>query len=153
MKFLLTALLLVNPGMVQADAIKPSNPVPKSAIQRREDWKSLGLTAALSGAELYDGISTKVVMRDCPNASWHCEEIGPAARLVLGPRPTWPRMVMFGTLEAGGAHFLARRMRQSQNRWVHRFWWAPEVGLIAAHLYQGSGNFSRAAYYRSRAPN
>lgn len=140
MKKLSFFLLFATACMAQGDS-----PKPKPAAVYRQDWKSISLTAGLAGAELYDGFSTKRFINGCPN----CDEKDPLARALLGSKPTWPRMVAFGTLEAGGAHFVAQWMRRSRNRWVRKFWWAPEAGLITAHLYQGSGNFLRAPNDRS----
>jgi hypothetical protein len=156
MKFLLVVFLLTTPCLAQGDTIKSSNPIPKSAIQRREDWKSLGLTAGLASAELFDGISTKKFINDCLKAGFqsYCAEGDPASRLILGNHPGWlpskrsPGMIIGGTVEAFGAHYVAKWMRQSPNRWLRRFWWAPQVGLIGVHLSQGVGNFSEAAAYR-----
>lgn len=120
------------------------------ALSARADGKSKILTAALAGAEFYDGISTRHDLAACRRAGYsslECTETGAVARLLLGPHPSWSAMAGFGTMEDGGAHYLAGWMRRSPHRWLRDLWWAPQAGLITAHLYQGSGNFWKAASF------
>jgi hypothetical protein len=128
--------------------------VPCVAQERpAEDWKSLSLSGALGGAAFYDGVTTHRFDRQCQRIHLECGfETDPAARFALGLHPAWfptrrsPGMLAAGSLEVAAAHFVAKRMRHSENRWARRIWWAPEVGLITVHLWEGSRNLREMSY-------
>jgi hypothetical protein len=136
MRKLLFAFLFATTCLAQGVSAKPWNHRPKPPVERPEDWKSLWLTASLASAELYDGATTARRFSNCST----CSEADPVSRLFIGSRGSAPRMATFGTLEAGGLHFVAQRMRRSQNRWVNHFWWTPEVGAIGVHAWAGTNN-------------
>lgn len=93
----------------------------------------------LAGAQLADGSSTRAAMQNCPS----CYEIDPVARTVLGRRPGWGRMIVFGTVENVGAALLAERMRRSRYRPVRVLWPLPQAALIAVHTWGTVHNSAR----------
>jgi hypothetical protein len=104
---------------------------------KRLDIPALKLTAGLVTSEVYDGMTTMRTMNNCRR----CYEADPAAKVLIGERPTWGRMIFFGTLETAGAYAVAAHMRNSNHKWERRLWWTVPAGLIVMHAVEGSHNF------------
>jgi hypothetical protein len=115
------------------EAPKPKTPQPRSDAHSRFalDRTAVALGLLQGGAELFDGPTCR-----------SCIEGDPLSRLVLGPRPTWPRMLTLGAMEAFGAAYLQQSMRRSPHKLLR--WLAPGVPLtlIGIHLGQGVGVFA-----------
>jgi hypothetical protein len=76
----------------QPDPSKRSHPGGRSRFAL--DHQSLKIGLIQGGAELYDGFSTRYFVHRCRP----CTEADPASRLLLGPRPNWTGMLVFGSL-------------------------------------------------------
>ena len=124
------------------EAPKPKTPQPPPDAHSRFalDRTAVALGLLQGGAELFDGIGTHRYVHAPTCRS--CIEGDPLSRLVLGPRPTWPRMLTLGAMEAFGAAYLQQSMRRSPHKLLR--WLAPGVPLtlIGIHLGQGIGVFA-----------
>jgi hypothetical protein len=124
------------------EAPKPKMPKPGSIGRSRFalDRASLALGVLQSGVELFDGIGTHRFVHAPTCRS--CVEVDPVCRLFLGPKPTWPRMLTLGTMEAFGAAYVHQSMRRSPHKLVR--WLAPvlPLALTGIHLEQGLGIFA-----------
>jgi hypothetical protein len=102
----------------------------------RVEWS---MAAVQGGAELFDGIVThNYTHRDLTRCQG-CIEGDPLARFLLGPRPGWPKMILFGTAEVWAATYLTHRMRRSRHRVVRWFAPIPQLALTSVHIKQGAG--------------
>jgi hypothetical protein len=129
---------------ISAKTVELGSP-PKQMI--RQPWWKLDkdvtvLGTVHSAAAIMDGITTR-----------RCIVIGtteadPVDRLFLGPKPTWPRMIVFGSMEIYGAAILAQRMKHSRFKVVRRLYLAPQIGLIAIHTYAGGNNVKILGFLR-----
>jgi hypothetical protein len=120
------------------EAPKPKEVKPPRSVTRPRfalDRASVTLGLLQGGVELFDGVATHRFVRTpgCP----YCVEVDPICRLFLGPKPTWPRMLTLGTMEAFGGAYLHQGMRRSPHKLVR--WLAPVVPLTLTgiHLEQG----------------
>lgn len=130
-EFLEVPIPKVNPRTIEKGA------PPKQLI--RQPWWKLDkdvtvLGTVHSAAAIMDGITTR-----------RCIVIGtteadPVDRLFLGPKPTWPRMIVFGSMEIYGAAILAQQMKHSKYKVVRRLYLAPQIGIIGLHTYAGANN-------------
>jgi hypothetical protein len=124
------------------EAPKPKTPKPRLNARSRFALNRASVTLGLlqGGAELFDGIGTHHYV-NAPSCR-SCIEGDPVCRLLLGPRPTWPRMLTLGAMEDLGAAYLHQRMRRSPHKLVR--WLAPvaPLALIAIHIDQGMGVFA-----------
>jgi hypothetical protein len=87
-----------------------------------------GLLIVQSGAEFYDGWTTKA------NLPFGATEGDPFTRLFIGRRPSWKRMAPSGAAEAILTARLAQCMRESKKPWVRRLWFLPQAGLAGVHI-------------------
>jgi hypothetical protein len=85
-------------------------------------------------AEFNDGLSTRHAVRV------GYQEIDPVARPLLGPRPTWGRMIPLGITEDISTAWLGERLRQSKR--FHHVWWTPQVAAIVLHGIAGGKNWT-----------
>lgn len=131
-----------HPMTPKPNARKPDAPEPHRTARSRFtlDRSSLSFGVLQGGAELFDGIATHRFVHAATCRS--CVEVDPVCRLFLGPKPTWPRMLSLGTMEAFGAAYVHQGMRRSPHKLVR--WLAPvaPLTLIGIHLEQGLGVFS-----------
>ena len=67
-------------------------------------------------------------------------EADPVDRFFLGPKPTWPRMIVFGSMEIYGAAVLGQQMKHSRFKVVRRLYLAPQIAFIGLHTYAGANN-------------
>jgi len=120
-------------------------PAPKPAslekIRRSPfalDRPVIALGVVEASAELFDGISTRVTNPLCKA----CTEGDAVSRFCLGPRPTWPLMLTYGTVEGVAAAYLHQHMRRSSHRSLR--WLSPvaPLTLTAIHVIEGKGLFS-----------
>jgi hypothetical protein len=96
---------------------------------------ALGLIQA--GAELFDGINTRRYVTN-PLCKV-CTESDPVSRFLLGPRPTWPLMLTYGTAEDLAAAYLHQYMRRSSHRSLRWLSPAAPLTLTAIHVFEGRG--------------
>jgi hypothetical protein len=130
------------PPKVKPNALKPDTSEPRLGARSRFalDRASVAFGVLQGGVELFDGIGTHRFVHAPTCRS--CVEVDPVCRLFLGPKPTWPRMLTLGTMEAFGAAYLHQSMRRSPHKVVR--WLAPVVplALTGIHLEQGLGVFT-----------
>jgi hypothetical protein len=131
-----------DPPKPKPNVRKPDAPAPWLGARSRFalDRASLAFGVLQGGVELFDGIGTHRFVHAPTCRS--CVEVDPVCRLFLGPKPTWPRMLALGTMEAFGAAYIHQSMHRSPHKLVR--WLAPVVPLtlIGIHLEQGLGVFS-----------
>ena len=94
----------------------------------------LWLTLVHGIAATTDGVSTKYWERKC----WYCYE-EPVVRPFIGRRPTWSRMLPAGVLEVGAAAWIGHELKKHHKK----YWWVPQVALIAAHTSFAISNYKR----------
>ena len=104
----------------------------------REPWwkldKDVATLGAIHGAaSVMDGITTT-------QGPAYLQEGDPVARLFLGRRGTWSRMLPLGSLEVFGTALLAQRMKHSSWKLARRLYVAPQILAIAWHTEEGSQN-------------
>jgi len=140
MHLCVAAILL--PGSLRAQETQPlSAPVAKTAtpnpIHRlfpfdRVEW---AFALAQASAEAFDGHKTYVGthVHTCAD----CTEAEPIALFLDGPRPSWGRLIAFGTLEDWGATYLDHQMRGSHHKIIRLLGPIPQITLIALHLKYG----------------
>ena len=142
--FCLLVLSLVPAGSLRAqenqllDNPKPKTEKPK-LLHRvfpfdRLEWSMAFLQA---GAEIFDGHEThNYTHRDLARCQG-CTEADPLSYAFLGPRPTWPRMTVFGTVEDWASTYLDHRLRASRHRFIR--WLGPvsQLTLTSIHVKQG----------------
>jgi hypothetical protein len=131
-----------NPPKPKPNALRLNAPEPQPVASSRFalGHTSLALGTLQASAELFDGIATHRFVHAATCRS--CVEVDPVCRLFLGPKPTWPRMLSLGTMEAFGAAYVHQGMHRSPHKLVR--WLAPvaPLTLIGIHLEQGLGVFS-----------
>jgi hypothetical protein len=122
----------------------PDGPKPK--IERRSFWHRLfpydrfewSMAVVQAAAELFDGAAThNYTHRDLARCQ-ACTEGEPLARFFLGPRPTWPRMILFGTVEDWVPTYLDHRMRRSRHRLIRWVAPVPQFVLTSIHIKEGT---------------
>lgn len=96
----------------------------------------LALTAVQTAALVSDGVTTRQFLRR------GYTEVEPLARILIGRKPTWGRMAPLGAVQVVAGMWLADRMAASQNAWVRRFWWLPQVMGIAGNAAATGHNFT-----------
>lgn len=130
-QFLEVPIPKVNPKTVESGS-------PPKPLIRQPWWKLDKDVTALgtvhSAAAIMDGITT----RQCTTMG--TTEGDPMDRLFLGPKPTWARMIVFGTMEIYGAAILAQQMKHSRFKVVRRLYLVPQIGFIGIHTYAGANN-------------
>jgi hypothetical protein len=145
------------PFSAGAQQFKPtewsSSPTPKA--QRRNcmipslpklECSSVKLGVIQGGAELYDGMTTRYFVHHCKS----CVESDPMSRLLLGSKPTWRNMLIFGSIEAVATTYLHQQMSRSSNRTVRHFApWIP-AAIISVHIAEGTKNLIVIPPTRSR---
>ncbi len=94
-----------------------------------KDPKASTLALIETGFLVSDGITTR------QNVLRGAVEIDPLARLFIGRRPGWPRMIVAGTAVGFGSYFLAEKMHRSPNKFVRRIWWVPHVAAISGNVF------------------
>lgn len=62
------------------------------------------------------------------------------ARQFIGLRPTWPRMILFGTLQTVAQTYAAEKMRRSRFKVVRALWWIPQTLSIGISTAEGVQN-------------
>ncbi len=136
LQFLLAlfSLWAFSPAIAAANDL-PDAPKP-AAKADRGDWKFWTLVSVYAGVDLYDGITTRQA------GSRGAVETSPLPRLLMGPRPSWSRMLPLGALEIAAAAKLGLIMRRSQSPVARKFWWVPQASLIASHFIYGTKNLS-----------
>jgi hypothetical protein len=98
----------------------------------------LKLGIVQGGAELYDGVTTRYFVHHCKS----CVESDPASRLFLGAKPSWKKMLTFGSIEAFATTYLHQRMYRSSNSFVRGLApWLP-AAIITVHVIEGSRNLT-----------
>ena len=91
------------------------------------DKPAMSLVVGQTAALVADGITTRQIIIQGG------VEKNPVARVLIGERPTWGRMIPVGVVEVIGAFYLGQKMRHSNNRVIRRLWWVPQVLAIAGH--------------------
>jgi hypothetical protein len=94
-----------------------------------KDRESSTLLMIQTGFLVSDGITTA---RDIAGGE---QEVDPLARLVLGSRPSWNRMIPIGAGVALGSYWIGSKMHHSQNRLLRRLWYVPQVAGILGNAY------------------
>ena len=102
----------------------------------------LYLAGAQTGMVILDGITTERSLKrpqyDPINHTLllPVQESSPIARALLGPYPTWQRMIPLGAAEVVGSAYLAQYLK---HRGI-KAWWLPQVSFSAVHGISGSLN-------------
>lgn len=115
-------MMLLCAGAVRADDL-PDKPKPNHRPEI--------LAVIQAGVLIADGVTTR------QNVTHGQVEIDPVARLFIGSRPGYGRMVPIGVIEEVGCYYLARRMERSQR--FHKIYWLPQAVAIAGHGF-GAGS-------------
>jgi hypothetical protein len=117
-------------------------PAPKSDVLEKVhhspfalDRPAIALGLVQAGAELFDGINTRRYVTN-PLCKV-CTESDPVSRFFLGPRPTWPRMLTYGTAEDVAAAYLHQYMRRSSHKALRWLSPAAPLTLTAIHVFEG----------------
>jgi hypothetical protein len=105
------------------------------------DKEVLYLAGLQTGAILYDGITTeRSLQRPIPRAGYsagfYIQETNPVGRSLLGPYPTWNRMIPLGAAEIVGSAYLAQYLKHRHSK----LWWLPQLSLSVVHGVTGSIN-------------
>lgn len=87
----------------------------------------LSLAAAQTAALVSDGVTTRQFL------SRGYVEVDPVARILIGRKPTWGRMVPLGAVQVFAGAWLGEQMAMSRHTWVRRLWWLPQAIGIAAN--------------------
>jgi len=120
---------------VPAPKVELGRPARRSRFALDRPVLVWGLSQGI--AEIYDGYTTRRVVRT-PNG----RENDPLSLFILGRKPTWRRMVLFGSMEDIATMYLHQRMRTSRNRTVRRLAPFLPITLIGIHFVEGTGNWS-----------
>lgn len=125
---------LVAAPMPTAEALEKVHPSTRGHIGLDREAIAFGLIQG--GAELFDGVTTRYFVHHCAT----CIEEDPVSRFLLGQRPTWKGMIVFGSIEAIATTYVYQGLRRSSNRWLRRI--APGLPLVISgvHLRQGASN-------------
>jgi hypothetical protein len=150
-------------------AVLPSAPIPKvepasSGILKAQtqvpnsdkrthlfywlDRTSLTYGLALSGAEIFDGATTRYFIHHCS----HCYEDDPMSRLLMGAHPSWGKMIPAGVVEALAATYSYQRLSRSPHRFMRATAPLVPLGLTAVHVIEGARNISLKNKYRCAEP-
>src|SRR5580658_9499161 len=120
--------------------IQTQQQTPVSAERTRPfywlDRKSLILGLVQSGAEVFDGVTTRYFIHHCSL----CFENDPMSRLLLGTHPSWDKMVPVGIGEAVLSTYSYQRMSHSPNRVLRGAAPLVPIGLTAVHVIEGARN-------------
>lgn len=100
------------------------------------DRNSITVGLIQGSAELFDGFTTRYFVRRCST----CTEADPASRFLLGPRPSWTSMIIFGSLEAVATTYVHQTMRSSSHKFIRRVAAIMPIGIIGVHMTEGAGN-------------
>jgi hypothetical protein len=105
------------------------------------DKNVLYLAGLQTGMLVMDGIATerrlqRPVYSPGDNAWLAVQETNPVSRALLGPYPTWKRMVPLGAAEVISSAYLAQYFKRRHGR----LWWVPQVSLSVVHGVTGSLN-------------
>jgi len=124
------------------DTPQPNIVHPRNILHFSRPVIVLGLTQGATMA--FDGAVThcdnSIAANRITGFDVYCHEADPIARLFIGDRPTWKRMIPIGAAFSIGAALIAEKMHRSERKWVHRLWWLPQVVLLAT---SGAGIASR----------
>jgi hypothetical protein len=112
------------------------------------DRTSLMYGLALSGSEIFDGVTTRYFIHHCSL----CFENDPMSRLLLGTHPSWGKMIPMGIAEAAVATYSYRRLSHSPNRFLRAAAPLVPVGLTAVHVIEGARNITLKNRYRCADP-
>jgi hypothetical protein len=125
---------LVAAPMPKAEALEKVH--PSAGDRMRLDRDAIALGFLQGGAELFDGVTTRYFVHHCAT----CFEADPVSKFLLGPRPTWKGMIVFGSIEAIATTYVYQGLRRSSNRWLRRL--APGLPLVISgvHIRQGASN-------------
>ena len=93
------------------------------------DKEASALLVIQTGFLISDGITTR------KNILMGQTEIDPFARALLGPRPTWNRMIPIGATVALGSYYLGAKMHRSDNKFVRHIWWIPQAVVLTGNVY------------------
>ena len=100
------------------------------------------LAGAQTGMVILDGITTeRSLKRPQYDPIKHTlllpvQESSPIARALLGPYPTWQRMIPLGAAEVAGSAYLAQYLKSRHSK----LWWLPQVSFSVVHGTSGSLN-------------
>ena len=126
----------VIPPVPRPEPSKKSYPSGRSRFAL--DRQSLRFGLIQGGAELYDGFTTRYFVHRC----YPCTEADPASRLLLGPRPNWTGMIVFGSLEAVATAYVTQSMRSSSHKFIRRLATITPLSIIGVHLIEGTVNLT-----------
>lgn len=111
-----------------------------SLCQAMHSKPTMVLVGAQTAALVADGITTRQLLDNCPARYVYCHEADPVARVFIGDRPGWGRMVAFGTGQLLLEVWLGQRMRKSSHVWIRRTWWVPLVAGTALNAVAAARN-------------
>lgn len=96
----------------------------------------LSLAAAQTAALVSDGVTTRQFL------GRGYVEVDPVARILIGRKPTWGRMVPLGAVQVFAGAWLGEQMAMSRHTWVRRLWWLPQAIGIAGNAAATAHNVS-----------
>ena len=132
--------------------IQPPQQTPVSAEHTRPfywlDRKSLTFGLVQSGAEVFDGVTTRYFIHHCSL----CFENDPMSRLLLGTHPSWGKMIPIGIGEAALSTYSYRRLSRSPNRLLRGAAPLVPIGMTAVHVIEGAWNITLKNRYRCADP-
>lgn len=138
----LTAFLCADAAHAQESTLViPPAPKPEALEKIHHsrfalDRNSVTLGLLQGGAELFDGFTTRYFVHHCSS----CTEADPASRFLLGSRPNWTGMLVYGSLEAVPTTYLSQSLRTSSHKLIRRIGEIAPIGVIGVHLIEGAGN-------------
>ena len=107
---------------------------PESLCRAAQNRPLLSLAAVQTAALISDGVTTRQYL------SRGYVEVDPVARLLIGRKPTWGRMLPLGAVQVFAGAWLGEEMAMSRHPWVRRFWWLPQAIGIAANAAASAHN-------------
>jgi hypothetical protein len=106
----------------------------ESLCRAAENRPLLSLAAVQTAALISDGVTTRQYLRR------GYVEVDPVARILIGRKPTWGRMLPLGAVQVFAGAWLGEEMAMSRHLWVRRFWWLPQAIGIAANAAASAHN-------------
>src|SRR5579863_9950297 len=140
----------IRPG---ASVVTQARPQIQITTERKHAFYWLDRTAltyglAQSGAEIFDGVTTRHFVEHCSR----CFEEDPMSRLLLGTHPSWGKMIPVGIAEAAASTYSYRKLTHSPHRFVRAAAPFVPMGLSAVHIIESARNITLKNKYRCADP-
>ncbi len=115
------------------EPVRPARPRPGETHRQRVMW--YGLMAVGHGAASFDAWSTRLAI-----SSGHAQEANP----FLKPFANSNAIYAATQVSPAFMDFIGKRMMTSQNPWVRKLWWVPQVAGASVSFVAGAHNIGVA---------